>query len=194
VTWSLFAIYTVLMMARQMVNPYFPIAIEHLPLHMLSTTMSIGGLMGLAAVIGAIITIAAGRLGDKIGFNRILMIAFIASLPAVLVLGLARNVAWFTLALTVFSAGYSMGGAMVFALFSTRIPETHRSTAMNLVYLPLYVGGIIGPGIASALTRVGLFGPFAGAGILFLLAIIITATTRKHTQTEPANAKLSVTG
>lgn len=194
VTWTLFSIYTVLMMARQMVNPYLPIAIERLPLHSVSTTMSIGGLMGFAAVIGAVITIVAGRIGDNIGFNRILMASFIGSFPAVLVLGLSHNVAFFTIGLTVFSAGYSIGGAMVFALFSTRIPETHRSTAMNLVYLPLYVGGIVGPGIASALSRAGLFGPFAGAGVLFLLAITITATTRKHTKNAPTSSKLSVTG
>jgi DHA1 family multidrug resistance protein-like MFS transporter len=182
VTWTLFAIYTVLMMARQMITPYLPIAIERLPLHSVSTTVSIGGLMGLSAVVGALITVVAGRLGDKVGFVRILILAFACSLPAVLLLGLSRDASWFILALTVFSAGYSIGGAMVFALFSTRIPETHRSTALNLVYLPLYLGGIIGPAIASALTRIGLFGPFLGAAVLFMFGIMITVATRKRTQ------------
>jgi MFS transporter, DHA1 family, multidrug resistance protein len=195
VTWTLFAIYTVVMMTRQMITPYLPIAIERLPLHSVSTTMSIGGLMGLSAVIGAVITIVAGRLSDRVGFNRILILAFICSLPAVLLLGLSRDVAWFTLALTVFSAGYSIGGAMVFALFSTRIPETHRSTALNLVYLPLYIGGIVGPGIASGLTRIGLFGPFLGAAVLFIFAILITVATRKYTtEQSPSHASVSVTG
>jgi MFS transporter, DHA1 family, multidrug resistance protein len=182
VTWTLFAIYTVLMMARQMITPYLPIAIERLPLHSVSTTVSIGGLMGLSAVVGALITVVAGRLGDKVGFVRILILAFACSLPAVLLLGLSRDVPWFILALTVFSAGYSIGGAMVFALFSTRIPETHRSTALNLVYLPLYLGGIIGPAMASGLTRIGLFGPFLGAAVLFMFGIMITVATRKRTQ------------
>lgn len=180
VTWVLFGIYSILMMARQMVNPYLPIAIEHLPMHFVSTTMSIGGLMGFSAVVGAVITIIAGRLGDRVGFTRILLLAFAGSVPAVLLLGLSHSVAWFTLGLTVFSAGYGIGGAMVFALFSTRIPETHRSTALNLVYLPLYIGGIVGPGVASALTRVGLFGPFIGAAVLFTLAVIIAMTTQRH--------------
>jgi MFS transporter, DHA1 family, multidrug resistance protein len=181
VTWTLFAIYTVLMMARQMINPYVPIAIERLPFHSISTTMLIGGMMGLAAVVGAVVTIVAGRLGDRVGFHPILLLAFIVALPAVLILGFSHRPVWFTLGLTMFSAGYGIGGAMVFALFSTRIPVTHRSTAMNLVYLPLYVGGIVGPGTATALTRVGLFGPFLGAACLFALAIFITVATRMYT-------------
>lgn len=181
VTWALFGVYTVLMMARQMITPYLPIAIERLPLHLVSPTLTIGLLMGLSAVVGAVITVAAGRLGDRIGFQRILLLAFVGSLPAVVVLGFSHSAAWFSVALTLFSAGYSLGGAMVFALFSTRIPETHRSTAMNLVYLPLYVGGIVGPGMASSLTRIGLFGPFVGAGVLFIVAIITVVATRKYT-------------
>jgi DHA1 family multidrug resistance protein-like MFS transporter len=160
VTWTLFAIYTVLMIAGQMIMPYLPIAIERLPVHLVSTTVSIGGLVGLSAEVGAPITIVAGRLGDKVGFIRILILAFACSLPAVLLLGLSRGVSWFILDLTVFSAGYSIGGAMVFALFSTRIPESHRSTALNLVYLPLYLGGIVGPAVGSRLTRIGLYGLF----------------------------------
>lgn len=173
VTWALFGVYTLLMMARQMIMPYLPISIEKLPWHMVSVTMSIGGLMGLSAVVGAVITIVAGRLGDRIGFVRILILSFVFGLPAVLVLGFSRQVSWFTVALIIFSAGYSIGGAMVFALFSTRIPESHRTTAMNLVYLPLYIGGIVGPSIASGLTRIGLFGPFLGAATMFLVGIIV---------------------
>ncbi len=189
VTWTLFGIYTVLMMARQMITPYLPIAIERLPMHFVSTTLSIGGLMGLSAVVGAVITVIAGRIGDRVGFHKILLLAFIVSLPAVLILGFSHNVAWFSVALTLFSAGYSMGGAMVFALFSTRIPETHRSTAMNLVYLPLYIGGIIGPGVASSLTHIGLFAPFAAAGVLFVIAVVTVVATRKHTTVLPSSKR-----
>lgn len=181
VTWTLFGVYTLLMMARQMIMPYLPIVIEHLPLHMASVTMNIGGLMGLSALVGAVITVVAGRLGDRVGFVRILTLSFVIGLPASLLLGYTRQVGWFTVALIVFSAAYSIGGAMIFALFSTRIPESHRTTAMNLVYLPLYVGGIIGPSVASGLTHVGLFGPFLGAATMFLVGIIVIGLTLRDT-------------
>ncbi|QQE78075.1 MFS transporter [Alicyclobacillus sp. SO9] len=185
ISWVLFGIYTVLMMARQMVMPYLPIVIENLHLHFASTTFIIGILMGLTAVIGAVITVIAGRIGDRLGFVRILAIAFAAAIPASVLLGFLGNVLWFTVALTVFSAGYSIGGAMIFALFSTRIPESHRSTALNLVYLPLYLGGIIGPTLASALTHVGLFGPYIGAAVFLLsgLVLILTLLVKRRSST-----------
>lgn len=173
ITWILFSLYTVLMMGRQMITPYLPIVIEHLPRQFVSPTFSIGGLMGFAAMIAAFMTVIAGRLGDKIGFLRILTIAMSLCVPSILLLVLIRQTIWFTLILAIFNAGYSIGAAMLFALFSTRIPASHRATALNLIYLPLYLGGIIGPATASILTKFGLIGPFIGAGILFILGLIL---------------------
>jgi DHA1 family multidrug resistance protein-like MFS transporter len=71
---------------------------------------------------------------------------------------------------------------MIFALFSTRIPESHRSTAMNLVYLPLYFGGIVGPTVASALTHVALFAPFIGAGVFLSVGLLVVLSTLARKQ------------
>ncbi|MBX5437891.1 MAG: hypothetical protein IRZ33_11905, partial [Alicyclobacillaceae bacterium] len=106
VTWALFDIYTLLMMARQMVTSYLPIAIERLlPWHFGSSTVSIGMLMGLSAVVGAVITVLAGHAGDRTGYIRVLALAFGVLVPATVTLGWARHLALFTTALTVFSAG-----------------------------------------------------------------------------------------
>ena len=177
ITWILFGVYLALMVARQMVNPYLPIAIEHLHMHMTQRTVVIGGLMGWTAFVGAIITVFAGKLGDRVGFVRILAISFAASVPVTLLLGTLHQVVLFTFCLAVFSGMISIGGAMVFSLFATRIPQSHRSTAMNLVYLPLYLGGIIGPATASGLIHLGLFGPFAGAGLMFFAGFVLIMLT-----------------
>jgi len=173
ITWVLFSIYTVLMLARQMTTPYLPIVIERLQPHFGSVTMMIGVMMGLTALVGAIITVLAGRLGDKVGFVKLLVWAFALSIPLVITLGLTHQLVVFGLTLTAYSALLSSGGAMIFALLSTRIPDSHRSTALNLVYLPLYAGGIIGPSLASALAQFGLWGPFAGAGFIFMAGVIV---------------------
>ena len=41
-------------------------------------------------------------------------------------------------------------GAMVFSLLATEVPPERRSATLNLVYLPLYVAGIIGPAMGAA--------------------------------------------
>lgn len=167
ITWVLFGVYTLLMLARQMVNPYLPLAILQLHTNVAPMTVVIGAMMGLTALVGAVITVVAGRVGDRIGFIKVLAWSFALSIPLVFLLGFVRNLVWFALCLTGYSALISTGGAMIFALFSTRIPETHRSTALNLVYLPLYAGGIVGPALSSGLSRIGLWTPFVGASIAF---------------------------
>lgn len=179
VTQILFAIYGVLMMAYMMIMPYLPIAIEKLPLHWFSTTFSIGGLMGLSSVVASLFAVVGGRLGDKVGFVPVLILALVCSTASAFTLGLSLNVAWFILALTVFSVGFAISGAMMFALLSTRIPETHRSTTLNLALLPAYLGGIVGPAIAPALVQFGLFGPFLGASLLFAFGTLMTVVSQR---------------
>lgn len=173
VTLLLFGIYGLLMVTRQMVNPYVPVAIEHFYHHPRSVTVAIGAMVGLAALVGAGITIVAGRLGDRIGFTKVLATAFAVSIPAAALLGVVRNLLVFGVVLTVFSAAVSISGAMIFALFSTRIPATHRHTALNLVYLPMYLGGIVGPLMASGLTSLGVAGPFSGAALAAGVGLLV---------------------
>ncbi len=176
VTWLLFGIYTILMIGRQMVNPFLPIAIEQLHPLLGKPTIVIGVLMGFAAMVGALITIVAGKIGDRIGFTKVLAIAFALSVPSIILLAFVQKIYIFSIPLTGFSAATSISGAMIFALLSTRVPATHRSTALNLVYLPLYLGGIIGPAIASSLSSYGLIGPFLGSSAVFALGLFLMAT------------------
>ncbi len=190
VTWLLFGIYGLLMVTRQMVNPYVPVAIEKFYHHSGSITLAIGAMVGLAALVGALITIIAGRLGDRVGFTKVLTWAFAVLVPAAALLGFSRQLSSFGLILTAFSAAVSIGGAMIFALFSTRIPESHRNTALNLVYLPMYLGGIVGPLMASGLIRFGVAGPFGGAALASLVGWWVIV--RKLRETVP-DAELHIT-
>jgi len=79
--------------------------------------------------------------------------------------------------------GMALAGVnpLFYALLATRVPEGQRSPIMNLVYLPLYLGGISGPAIGAALTSVGagihsLF--LAGGAIMAIAALIAVEVAR----------------
>jgi hypothetical protein len=67
-------------------------------------------------------------------------------------------------------------------LLATEVPSERRSATLNLVYLPLYAAGIIGPAIGAAVaTAVGVGGPFlAGAAVLAIGAIGIAVAMRQR--------------
>jgi hypothetical protein len=55
---------------------------------------------------------------------------------------------------------------MVFGLLAVEVSPDRRSATLNLVYLPLYVAGIVGPSIGSVLVAAGLGAVFGGAAVL----------------------------
>ncbi len=63
-------------------------------------------------------------------------------------------------------AAVATTGAMVFSLLATEVPLDRRSATLNLVYLPLYIAGIIGPATGSAVAAVG------GTGLPFVLGAV----------------------
>ena len=70
--------------------------------------------------------------------------------------------------------------AMVFALVATEAPPERRSATLNLVLLPLYVAGIVGPSLAAGLAAtagLSVLYPVAG-GIMALSALVLAGIVR----------------
>jgi hypothetical protein len=66
---------------------------------------------------------------------------------------------------------------MVFGLLAMDVPAERRSTTLNLVYLPLYAAGIVGPALgAGVVVATGLAGPFLAAAAIFIIGAIVIAT------------------
>jgi len=65
---------------------------------------------------------------------------------------------------------------MVFSLLATEVPAERRSQTLNLVYLPLYAAGIIGPAVGGTIAGVtGPSGPFWAAAVVFLGGALVVA-------------------
>ena len=57
--------------------------------------------------------------------------------------------------------------AMIFGLLATEVPAERRSATLNLVYLPLYAAGIVGPTIGAVVVNAGLPAPFGWGPLSF---------------------------
>jgi len=69
----------------------------------------------------------------------------------------------------VYAALQAATQAMVFGLVAVEVAPERRSATLNLVLLPLYVAGIVGPTIGAVAAGVGGIGaPFFAAGAVFL--------------------------
>jgi MFS family permease len=176
----IFAIFGVAFLATQMSRPYIPVLVERANGSDIGLTSAIALVTGTAALVGALVSPLGGWIGDRIGFRRVLVGALAAGGAAALLMPLAPTVAVLALVAVAVAGSSAAVSAMVFGLLATEIPPERRSATLNLVYLPLYGAGIVGPVLGAIVVTAGLWAPFwLGAAVYFAGAIAL-ATRGAH--------------
>jgi MFS family permease len=172
----IFVIYGVAFLANQMSRPYQALIVESIVGAGPGLASSIGFVAGTAALVGAVTSPVGGVIGDRIGFRPVLIGAMLIGGLALVAVPLAAAIPLLALAVLVFTASNGIVGAMVFSLLATEVPAERRSQTLNLVYLPLYASGIVGPVVGGTVAAIaGPTGPFWVAALVFLGGAVIVA-------------------
>ena len=72
---------------------------------------------------------------------------------------------------------------MVIALLAIDVPAERRSATLNLVYLPLYAAGIVGPTLGAIVVSAGLWAPFWLGAAIYLGGAVVASARRPRTST-----------
>jgi MFS family permease len=172
----IFAVYGVAFLANQMSRPYQALIVEGVVGAGPGLASSIGFVAGTAALAGALIAPLGGPIGDRIGFRPVLLVSLVVGGLALLSVPLVSAIPPLALAALLFSAANGLVGAMVVSLLATEVPEDRRSQTLNLVYLPLYGAGVLGPLLGSAVSAVaGPTGPYWIGAAVFLVGAVVVA-------------------
>ena len=184
---GIFLIFGTAFLANQMARPYLPVVVEGIVGRGPGLASGIALVAGTAALAGALLSPIAGALGDRIGFRPVLVGALLGGAIAIGLMPIAPNFGGLPLLALVavaFAACTSAVSAMVFGLLATDVPAERRSQTLNLVYLPLYAAGIIGPAVGSQVVQLGLPAPFfVGAAVFLVGALIVIG---RHSRPAPA--------
>jgi MFS family permease len=181
----IFLIFGISFLANQMSRPYLPIVVEGVTGTGPGLASAIGLVMGTAALVGGLTAPAGGWLGDRFGFRAVLVPALGLGGVALLLMPFAPGVSGLAILAVAFAAATSTVSAMVFGLLATDVPPERRSTTLNLVYLPLYAAGIVGPALGAAVVLLGgVPAPFLlGALVFFAGAVVIAARASRRAGT-----------
>jgi MFS family permease len=173
----IFLIFGVSFLASQMSRPYLPVVVEGVAGTGPGLASAIGVVMGTAALVGGLMAPLGGWLGDRFGFRRILVGALALGGTVLALMPVVPSLGTLAMLAVGMAAATSTVSAMVFGLISTEVPAERRSSTLNLVYLPLYAAGIIGPALGAIVVVMGgIPGPFLlGASVFFGGAIAIAA-------------------
>lgn len=169
----LFAVFGAALLARLMATPFLPLLVERVKGNAHDVASAIGLVVGTAYLAGALVSPAAGWIGDRIGFRTVLVASLIGAGLSLGIMPLSPTVASLALIAVVFSASYAGAAAMIFGLLAIEVPSDRRSATLNLVYLPLYIVGIIGPALGAVVVAAGLSAVFLVAGILAVAGALL---------------------
>jgi DHA1 family multidrug resistance protein-like MFS transporter len=179
----IFAIFGVSVLGNQMSRPYLPLLVADVNAGAGNLASAIGLVAGTAALVGALISPLAGPLGDRVGFRRVLGASLLGAGTTLLVMPLAPGVAALAGVAVVFSALQASTQAMVFSLVAIEVAPERRSATLNLVLLPLYIAGIIGPTIGAIAAGLGgVTAPFYVAGVVFIAGGIVVVLSLRRTR------------
>lgn len=174
VTRRLFIIFTLTILGSQMTMPYFPLVVQLRHPQAVGLAGAVDFVSGAAALVGALLSPVAGAFGDRIGFTRMLATAALAVASSLAVFPYLPTVGALAGGAVLFGAGRSAAQAMLFALLATRTPSEGRAATLNLVYVPLYLGGLVGPALAATIVGFGLPPIFLVGATAYVLALLLT--------------------
>jgi len=180
VRW-LFIVYGLVFVGRQMSAQYLALLVHDVEHTSLEVAGSVGVVLGLATVVGAAFSPLGGWVADRLGFRPVLVAAIAGIAAAFALLPLGTTVAWLAVTYSVAIACQAVVGAMVSGLLATEVVAERRSATLNLIYLPLYIGGIAGPAIGASVVTVGLRSVFLVAAVLLVGATIMAAVFARRT-------------
>ena len=180
VRW-LFVVYGVVFIGRQMAAQYMALLVHEVEHTSLEVAGSVGLVLGLATVVGAAVSPVGGWVADRLGFRRVLVGAIAGIAAAFALLPLGTTVVWLAVAYSLAIAFQAVVGAMVSGLLATETPAERRSATLNLIYLPLYIGGIAGPALGAGVVTAGLRTVFFVAAAVLAGATILAVLFARRT-------------
>ncbi len=183
----IFLIFGVSYLGTQMCRPYIPLLVEGLAGIGPGLASSLGLVVGTAALVGALVAPLSGAIGDRVGFRPILIAALGGAGVVLLLMPFAPTIPSLAVLAVVLGASTATVSAMVFSLLATEVPPERRSATLNLVYLPLYVAGIVGPAVSAIVAATtGVAGAFIVGGTVFLVGAGAIARRRPSRAAAPA--------
>jgi len=147
---GVFVAYFMLLLGQRLLLPYVALYVEELHgREQLATFVGlVAGAYGLAAAIGSP---AAGVLADRTGYRRVLVLGVVLAAICLLVAAMAPDLLSFALVYAGYGIGFATASSMLFTLLASGLPGEIRSPVLNLALLPLYLSGVAGSLVSTAL-------------------------------------------
>ena len=128
--------------------------------------------------------LVSGTLADRFGFKPMLIVAYLAYLPSVLLLILTKSFSG--IALTMLSIGFAAGifKPLIFGTVRAVTDKTNSTLGFGIFYAMVNVGGSLGPVVAGRLRAISWDYAFYAAAAAIGLMLVVTLLFYKEPERE----------
>lgn len=172
---SVLSVRFMMRLAARALSPVLPLVVQSLAPAATAATLS-GLVQGVNSAAGAVGAILLGRLSDRWGERRVLLLCALGSATFHVPQYFVRDIS--ALILLQASSGFVMGGTItaLSATLATLAPAGRQGTVYGVESTIVSVANAVGPMLSTALAVAGgLRMPFLGAAAFFALAGLVTA-------------------
>jgi POT family proton-dependent oligopeptide transporter len=151
----------------------------------------LGVVQTLFLLLSYCMPLVSGTLADRFGFKTMLITAYLAYLPAILLLIVTRSFSG--IALTMLSIGFAAGifKPLVFGTVRSVTDETNSTVGVGIFYAMVNIGGSLGPVVAGHLRAISWNYAFYAAAAAIAVMFVLTVFFYKEPARKIERVKLS---
>jgi MFS family permease len=144
----------------------------------------LGFVQTLFLLLSYCLPLFSGTLADRFGFKTMLIVAYLAYLPAILLLILTKTFSG--IALTMLSIGFAAGlfKPLIFGTVRAVTDKTNSTLGVGIFYAMVNVGGSLGPVVLGRLRAISWDYAFYAAAATIGLMLVITLLFYKEPKRE----------
>jgi POT family proton-dependent oligopeptide transporter len=148
------------------------------------TRGQLGIVQSIFLTLSYVIPVFSGTLADRYGFKRMLIVAYLAYLPAILLLLLTTSFSG--IAVTMLTIGFAAGifKPLISGTVRTTTDLTNKTLGFGIFYAIVNVGGSLGPIIAGKLREESWSYVFIASAIAIGVMMVITLLFYKEPERE----------
>lgn len=144
----------------------------------------LGIVQSLFLALSYVTPVVSGTFADRFGFKKILIVAYLAYLPSILLLIATRSFSG--IALTMLSIGLAAGifKPLVSGTVRAVTDKSNKTLGFGIFYAMVNVGGSFGPIVAGKLRAISWNYAFMAAAVAIVVMLIITILFYKEPERE----------
>ncbi|UCF36378.1 MAG: MFS transporter [Acidobacteriota bacterium] len=154
------------------------------------TRAQLGIVQSIFLLLSYTVPVISGTFADRYGFKKVLIVSYVAYLPAILLLILTKSFSG--IALTMLSIGLAAGifKPLISGTVRAVTDKTNKTLGFGIFYAMVNVGGSFGPIVAGKLRAISWDYAFYAAAASIVLMLLITIFFYKEPEREIEGASL----